>query len=144
MGNDQLVFLYHLQLLSSVMAVFTAEKIYMVIKEMMMVIMMLAKLLMMMTIMMMKMVMMKPRTFFAVFHPCAFLNVQLQVGVLLVVANLDGKDDGEGGDDDFAYDGDDNDNDSVKQPSVQYSGLGGEREGEASQEAETSLLSPLL
>ena len=140
MGNDQLVFLYHLQLLSSVMAVFTAEKIYMVIKEMMMVIMMLAKLLMMM----MKMVMMKPRTFFAVFHPCAFLNVQLQVGVLLVVADLDGKDDGEGVDDDFAYDGDDNGNDSAKQPSVQYSGLGGEREGEASQEAETSLLSPLL
>ena len=107
-----------------------------------MVIMMLAKLLMMMTIMMMKMVMMKPRTFFAVFHPCAFLNVQLQVGVLLVVADLDGK--GEGGDDDFVYDGDDNGNDSAKQPSVQYSGLGGEREGEASQEAETSLLSPLL
>ena len=51
MGNDQIVFLYHLQLLSSVMAVFTAEKIYMVIKEMMMVIMMLAKLLMMMAIM---------------------------------------------------------------------------------------------
>ena len=108
------------------------------------IIMILLMLLMMMTIMMMKMVMMKPRTFFAIFHPCAFLNVQLQVGVLLVVADLDGKDDGEGDDDDFPYDGDDNGNDSAKQPSVQYSGLGGEREGEASQEAETSLLSPLL
>ena len=39
-------------------------------------------------------------TFFAVFHPCALLNVQLQVGVLLVRTNLDGTHNHAEGDDD--------------------------------------------
>ena len=48
-------------------------------------------------------------TFFAVFHPCALLNVQLQVGVLLVRTNLGGNHNHAEGDDDDDDDNDDND-----------------------------------
>ena len=47
-------------------------------------------------------------TFFAVFHPCALLNVQLQVGVLLVRTNLGGNHNHAEGENDDDDDNDDN------------------------------------
>ena len=52
-------------------------------------------------------------TFFAVFHPCALLNVQLQVGVLLVRTNLGGNHNHAEGDDDNDDNADEDDDEAA-------------------------------